>query len=159
MRGDRTIRAIKVFSVLLDGRSHTMRAFSDFHLNKKTLYRILKELENCEELKVSYRNQDGINLWRSDYKLKNIPANYKIKRCGLCTKDKDIEEFNKNRHTIDGHSNYCRECASKVNKDNYLKNREAKLVYEKKRYKRDRQKRLILQRKINQRKKVNLIQG
>lgn len=46
------------------------------------------------------------------------------KRCPGCGLWKDASEFNKNKRTIDGLSNYCKDCTRIKNREQYLKNQE-----------------------------------
>jgi hypothetical protein len=44
------------------------------------------------------------------------------KICCLCKTPKELNEFNKKRRNIDGHSNICRVCSNKHSKEYYRKN-------------------------------------
>lgn len=44
------------------------------------------------------------------------------KKCSICKRDKDIEEFNKNSSRSDGLASNCKLCANKLAKKHYKKN-------------------------------------
>jgi protein-arginine kinase activator protein McsA len=48
----------------------------------------------------------------------------KQKYCGTCKKDKDVDQFNKNKAKPDGLSTICRKCSNKHSKEYYKKHGE-----------------------------------
>ena len=47
-----------------------------------------------------------------------------MKICTKCKKEKDLEEFNKNKTKKDGYNNICRICSSERSKQYYTENKE-----------------------------------
>jgi len=72
-----------------------------------------------------------------------------MKKCNHCKKEKDISEFHKNKHRIDGYSHYCKECVNKVDRKNYQKNKVKIKRRHKERYSENPQKYIKMAREIN----------
>lgn len=156
-KGGVLLNTLRIFSVLLDGKSHTTDAFVFLGLHPKTITRTLHLLTQIPEFKIFIRKYEGKLYFRSEYKFQHTPAQYKFKKCSGCQKKKPVEEFSFFRGSSDGRKAYCKLCDRQVNKDNYLKNNIFKKEYEKMRYKRDREKRLKLAKTIHQKKKLKLL--
>lgn len=62
--------------------------------------------------------------------VRKIDSNRKTKQCSRCKREKDINLFNKNKSRNDGHSQFCRECISEMDKEYRPKNREYKNNYQ-----------------------------
>lgn len=56
---------------------------------------------------------------------KSIPEHKLCKKCGITKKSK---EFCKDPHRKDGLRTYCKDCDNKINRDNFIKNRDKKLA-------------------------------
>jgi hypothetical protein len=46
-----------------------------------------------------------------------------MKKCNKCNTDKELSEFHKDKKNLDGHSNRCKECVIKHNKERYKLNK------------------------------------
>lgn len=52
--------------------------------------------------------------------------NTQTKRCTKCGRELPLSEFSKASKSKDGHFWYCKECQSKINKENWIKRRKAR---------------------------------
>lgn len=110
MRSDQLVRALTIWSGMLDGRSRPLEAFRYTAMSDKTIRRTLDALERVPLFQVTHRWIEGKKLWRSDYKGKYLPIAPLTKRCCVCLKSKDIDEFHKDRLKPDGRVPTCKPC-------------------------------------------------
>jgi len=61
-------------------------------------------------------------------------VNMKTKKCFKCMEEKPLIDFYKHPEMPDGHVNKCKDCNKKDVQDNYSRNREYFIKYDKKRY-------------------------
>lgn len=74
-------------------------------------------------------NKNRISIQRKEFRENNKarlanPKNYIVidnKTCSICSENKNITEFNKNKRSIDGHKAQCKSCTSKLQLE-YRKN-------------------------------------
>lgn len=111
---------------MLDGRSRRAIDFLDLidDLNIKTLRRDLEGLASVPELQISAQLYRGVTYWRMDAKLVPDPiTRVKEKYCAKCDEIKPIEEFNKQRGTVDGYKSACSVCTSRMKREWSRENR------------------------------------
>ena len=142
LRGRLLERALEIFSVLLDGHSHTLDAFGFMEMHPKTIRRTLQVLERIPALKVGHRLYEGAMYWYTDYKFAVRQAEYKKKRCSGCNTPKPIDEFHKSRQSPDGRKAYCKLCSNAYERNWREQNRVHLLKRYKKRYQRRRKRAL-----------------
>ena len=91
-----------------------------------------KREKDINEFNHDKNNKDGLTRWckqcQSEYnKLRSkgiILPEIETKICGKCNKEKEIDEFSRDKYSKDGYHSLCKQCRSKHHKKWYLDNAE-----------------------------------
>lgn len=89
--------------------------------NKINLERISYQDNLQEKLIYIFKKYKMPNLINFNYNLL-YKAKKEEKTCCICHKEKELIQFNKNRHSMDGYKSQCKMCQSEINK-NYYRNK------------------------------------